>query len=166
MANRGEIACRIIKTAKKMGIKTVAVYSDLDANALHVQLADESVYLGPAAASESYLSIPRILSAVRQTGAEAVHPGYGFLSENPTFVKVLEQNNVIFVGPKATAIAAMGDKIQSKLIAKASGVNCIPGYDGEVETVAEATRIANEIGYPVMIKASAGGGGKGMRIAW
>lgn len=166
VANRGEIACRIIKTAKKMGIKTVAVYSDLDANALHVQLADEAVYLGPAAASESYLSIPRILAAIRQTGAEAVHPGYGFLSENPTFVKVLEQNNVIFVGPKATAIAAMGDKIQSKLIAKASGVNCIPGFDGEVETVAEATRIANEIGYPVMIKASAGGGGKGMRIAW
>lgn len=166
VANRGEIACRIIKTAKKMGIKTVAVYSDLDANALHVQLADESVYLGPAAASESYLSIPRILSAVQKSGAEAVHPGYGFLSENPTFVKVLEQNNIIFVGPKASAIAAMGDKIQSKLIAKASGVNCIPGFDGEVENVKDATKIANDIGYPVMIKASAGGGGKGMRIAW
>lgn len=149
-----------------MGIKTVAVYSDLDANALHVQLADESVYLGPASAAESYLSIPRILNAVQQSGAEAVHPGYGFLSENPTFVKVLEQNKVIFVGPKASAIAAMGDKIQSKLIAKASGVNCIPGFDGEVESIQQAVKIAHEIGYPVMIKASAGGGGKGMRIAW
>lgn len=149
-----------------MGIKTVAVYSDLDANALHVQLADESIHLGAAAASESYLSIPRIMAAVQQSGAEAVHPGYGFLSENPTFVKVLEQNNITFVGPKATAIAAMGDKIQSKLIAKESGVNCIPGFDGEVETVKQAIEIANEIGYPIMIKASAGGGGKGMRIAW
>ncbi|GAA5817122.1 hypothetical protein MFLAVUS_010662 [Mucor flavus] len=166
VANRGEIACRIIKTAKKMGIKTVAVYSDLDANALHVQLADEAVYLGSADASESYLSIERIMSAVHQSGAEAVHPGYGFLSENPTFVKVLEENNVIFVGPKASAIAAMGDKIQSKLIAKESGVNCIPGFDDEVKTVDHATEIANKIGYPVMIKASAGGGGKGMRIAW
>jgi propionyl-CoA carboxylase alpha chain len=149
-----------------MGIRTVAVYSDLDAHALHVQMADEAVHLGPASSSESYLSIPRILAAVQKTGAEAVHPGYGFLSENPTFVKVLEQHGVIFVGPKASAIAAMGDKIQSKLIAKASGVNCIPGYDGEVETVKEAISIANQIGYPVMVKASAGGGGKGMRIAW
>lgn len=167
VANRGEIACRIIKTAKKMGIKTVAVYSDLDANALHVHMADEAVYLGPASSSESYLSIPRILSAIQRTGAEAVHPGYGFLSENPTFVKVLEQNKITFVGPKASAIAAMGDKIQSKLIAKASGVHCIPGFDGEVDTIQDALRIANQdIGYPVMIKASAGGGGKGMRIAW
>lgn len=149
-----------------MGIKTVAVYSDLDANALHVQLADEAVYLGSADASESYLSIKRIMSAVHQSGAEAVHPGYGFLSENPTFVEVLEENSVIFVGPKASAIAAMGDKIQSKLIAKESGVNCIPGFDDEVKTVDHATEIANKIGYPVMIKASAGGGGKGMRIAW
>ncbi|KAL9544037.1 hypothetical protein MBANPS3_007824 [Mucor bainieri] len=167
VANRGEIACRIIKTARKMGIKTVAVYSDLDANALHVQMADEAVHLGPASSAESYLSIPRILSAIQRTGAEAVHPGYGFLSENPTFVKVLEQNSITFVGPKASAIAAMGDKIQSKLIAKASGVHCIPGFDGEVDSVQEALRIANQdIGYPVMIKASAGGGGKGMRIAW
>ncbi|KAK4514719.1 ubiquitin-conjugating enzyme E2 N [Mucor velutinosus] len=167
VANRGEIACRIIKTARKMGIKTVAVYSDLDANALHVQMADEAVHLGPASSQESYLSIPRILSAIQRTGAEAVHPGYGFLSENPTFVKVLEQNEITFVGPKASAIAAMGDKIQSKLIAKASGVHCIPGFDGEVDSVQESLRIANQdIGYPVMIKASAGGGGKGMRIAW
>ncbi|CEP13704.1 hypothetical protein [Parasitella parasitica] len=167
IANRGEIACRIIKTAKKMGIKTVAVYSDLDANALHVHMADEAVHLGPASSSESYLSIPRILSAIQRTGAEAVHPGYGFLSENPTFVKVLEQNKITFVGPTASAIAAMGDKIQSKLIAKASGVHCIPGFDGEVDSVQDALRIANQdIGYPIMIKASAGGGGKGMRIAW
>ncbi|KAI8997364.1 VTC domain-containing protein [Pilobolus umbonatus] len=166
VANRGEIACRIIKTARRLGIKTVAVYSDLDANSLHVQMADEAVNIGPGPPSESYLSIPHIMEAVRLTGANAVHPGYGFLSENPLFVQQLEENDVIFVGPKASAIAAMGDKIQSKLIAKASGVNTIPGFDGEVKTVEEATRIANEIGYPVMIKASAGGGGKGMRIAW
>ncbi|CEG70719.1 Putative Propionyl-CoA carboxylase alpha chain [Rhizopus microsporus] len=161
IANRGEIACRIIKTAKKMGIKTVAIYTDLDANALHVQMADESVHVG-----QSYLSIPAVLRAIEQTGAEAVHPGYGFLSENPMFVKQLEERGIVFVGPKASAIAAMGDKIQSKLIAKASGVNCIPGYDGEIKDVEEAVRMAETIGYPVMIKASAGGGGKGMRIAW
>ncbi|CAO3658887.1 unnamed protein product [Rhizopus stolonifer] len=166
VANRGEIACRIIKTAKKMGIRTVAVYSELDANALHVQLADESVYLGPGSPSESYLSIQAIVKAIQQTGVDAVHPGYGFLSENPAFVQQLEKSGVVFVGPKASAIAAMGDKIQSKLIAKASGVNCIPGFDGEIETAEEAVRIARDIGYPIMIKASAGGGGKGMRIAW
>ncbi|RCI02855.1 hypothetical protein CU098_001747, partial [Rhizopus stolonifer] len=166
VANRGEIACRIIKTCKRLGIKTVAVYSDLDANALHVQLADEAVHLGPASSSESYLSIPRIMSAIEQTGADAVHPGYGFLSENPTFVKTLEEHHVVFIGPRASAIAAMGDKLQSKLIAKASGVHCIPGYDGEVKDIKEAVKIAHGIGYPVMIKASAGGGGKGMRIAW
>lgn len=149
-----------------MGIKTVAVYSDLDANALHVQLADEAVHLGPASSSESYLSIPRVLHAIQKTGADAVHPGYGFLSENPLFVKALEENKIIFVGPKASAIAAMGDKIQSKLLARASGVNCIPGFDGEVKNSQQAVEIANEIGYPVMVKASAGGGGKGMRIAW
>ncbi|KAI9489233.1 carbamoyl-phosphate synthase L chain, ATP binding domain-containing protein [Zychaea mexicana] len=163
IANRGEIACRIIKTAHKMGVRTVAVYSELDANARHVQLADEAVCLGDA---QSYLSIPRILDAVRRTGAQAVHPGYGFLSENPAFVKALEDANITFVGPSADAIAAMGDKIQSKLIAHASGVHCIPGYDGEVESVQVALDVAHEIGYPVMIKASAGGGGKGMRIAW
>ncbi|KAI7897876.1 VTC domain-containing protein [Cokeromyces recurvatus] len=149
-----------------MGIKTVAVYSDLDATALHVQMADEAINLGSASSSETYLSIPRILSAVEQSGAEAVHPGYGFLSENPAFVEALEQKNVTFIGPKASAISAMGDKIQSKLIAQASGVHCIPGFHGEVKTVQEALSIANEIGYPVMVKASAGGGGKGMRIAW
>ncbi|OAD76355.1 hypothetical protein PHYBLDRAFT_186250 [Phycomyces blakesleeanus NRRL 1555(-)] len=166
VANRGEIACRIIKTARNMGIKTVAVYSDLDANARHVQLADEAFHLGPAASSESYLSIPRMLEAIKNTGAQAVHPGYGFLSENPGFVLALEQQGVTFVGPTAMAIGAMGDKIQSKLLAKASGVNCIPGYDGEVFSVQEATSVAHTIGYPVMVKASAGGGGKGMRIAW
>lgn len=149
-----------------MGIKTVAVYSDLDANALHVQLADEAVHLGPASSSESYLSIPRVMAAIRQTGADAVHPGYGFLSENPQFVKTLEEHGITFVGPKASAIAAMGDKIQSKLLARASGVHCIPGFDGEVESSQQAVQIANQIGYPVMVKASAGGGGKGMRIAW
>ncbi|KAI8380088.1 hypothetical protein BD560DRAFT_453227 [Blakeslea trispora] len=166
IANRGEIACRIIKTCKKLGIKTVAVYSDLDAKALHVRLADEAVHLGPASSSESYLSIHRIMDAIQQTGADAVHPGYGFLSENPAFVKTLEEHQVVFIGPRASAIASMGDKIQSKLIAKASGVHCIPGYDGEIQTVEEAVCISREIGYPVMIKASAGGGGKGMRIAW
>ncbi|KAI9032647.1 VTC domain-containing protein [Phycomyces nitens] len=149
-----------------MGIKTVAVYSDLDANARHVQLADEAFHLGPAQSSESYLSIPRMLEAIKSTGAQAVHPGYGFLSENPEFVLALEQQGVTFVGPTAMAIGAMGDKIQSKLLAKASGVHCIPGYDGEVFSVQEATAVAHTIGYPVMVKASAGGGGKGMRIAW
>lgn len=149
-----------------MGIRTVAVYSELDANALHVRLADESVYLGSGSPSESYLSIQAIVKAIQKTGADAVHPGYGFLSENPTFVQQLEKSGIVFVGPKASAIAAMGDKIQSKLIAKASGVNCIPGFDGEIETAEEAVRIARDIGYPIMIKASAGGGGKGMRIAW
>ncbi|KAG2220855.1 hypothetical protein INT45_010917 [Circinella minor] len=163
IANRGEIACRIIKTARKMGIRTVAVYSELDANARHVQLADEAVCLGDA---QSYLSIPRILDAVRQTNAQAVHPGYGFLSENPAFVKALEDANITFVGPSADAIAAMGDKIQSKLIAHASNIHCIPGYDGEVKSVQTALQVAHDIGYPVMVKASAGGGGKGMRIAW
>ncbi|KAI8147236.1 carbamoyl-phosphate synthase L chain, ATP binding domain-containing protein [Fennellomyces sp. T-0311] len=163
IANRGEIACRIIKTARKMGVRTVAIYSELDANARHVQLADEAVCLGDA---QSYLSIPRILDAVRRTGAQAVHPGYGFLSENAAFVKALENEGIIFVGPSADAIAAMGDKIQSKLIAEASGVHCIPGYNGEVATSEAALDVAHQIGYPVMIKASAGGGGKGMRIAW
>ncbi|KAI8988025.1 VTC domain-containing protein [Mycotypha africana] len=152
-----------------MGIRTVAVYSDLDAQSLHVRLADEAVCIGKRSNTHEesvYLSIPRIMDAIRQTGAEAVHPGYGFLSENASFVQQLEEKGIIFVGPKASAIAAMGDKIQSKLIAKKSGVYCIPGFDREVKTVEEAISMAHEIGYPVMIKASAGGGGKGMRIAW
>ncbi|CAO3621708.1 unnamed protein product [Cunninghamella blakesleeana] len=167
IANRGEIACRIIKTAKRMGIRTVAVYSDLDKDALHVQLADESVRLGPGEPAESYLSIEKIVSAAKSTGCDAVHPGYGFLSENPHFVEALnKQHNLLFVGPTAWAISAMGDKIQSKKLAKASGVNVIPGYHGEITSFDHAKKVAHEIGYPVMIKASAGGGGKGMRIAW
>ncbi|KAI7878889.1 hypothetical protein K492DRAFT_212320 [Lichtheimia hyalospora FSU 10163] len=163
IANRGEIACRIIKTARRMNIRTVAIYSDLDANAPHVQMADEAICVGE---SQSYLDIPRIIDAVNQSGAQAVHPGYGFLSENPAFVKALRENGITFVGPSSEAIAAMGDKIQSKLIAEASQVNCIPGFNGQVETTTDAIHVANNIGYPVMIKASAGGGGKGMRIAW
>ncbi|CAO3611554.1 unnamed protein product [Cunninghamella echinulata] len=166
IANRGEIACRIIKTAKCMGIRTVAVYSDLDMNALHVQLADESVRLGPGEPADSYLSIDRIVSAATSTGCDAVHPGYGFLSENPHFVEALTKNNILFVGPSAWAISAMGDKIQSKKLAEASGVNVIPGYHGEILSFEHAKQVAHDIGYPVMIKASAGGGGKGMRIAW
>lgn len=149
-----------------MGIKTVAIHSDADANALHVQLADEAVNVGPAPTSQSYLSIPNIISAIRQTGAQAVHPGYGFLSENSQFVKALEAEGVVFIGPSESAMADMGDKIESKIIAKASGVNTIPGFNGVVESLDHAKSIANEIQYPVMIKASAGGGGKGMRIAW
>ncbi|KAI9316712.1 carbamoyl-phosphate synthase L chain, ATP binding domain-containing protein, partial [Dichotomocladium elegans] len=163
IANRGEIACRIIKTAARLNIRTVAVYSVLDADAPYVRMADEAVCIGEA---QAYLSIPHILEAAQRTGAQAVHPGYGFLSENPAFVRELEKNGIVFVGPKADAIAAMGDKIQSKLIARASGVNCIPGYDGQVMTAEDALGVAHNIGYPVMIKASAGGGGKGMRIAW
>ncbi|KAG2188640.1 hypothetical protein INT44_001395 [Umbelopsis vinacea] len=166
IANRGEIACRVIRSAKKMGIKTVAIHSDADANALHVQLADEAVNVGPAPTSQSYLSIPNILAAIRQTGAQAVHPGYGFLSENAHFVKALEAEGVVFIGPSESAMADMGDKIESKIIAKASGVNTIPGYNGVVESIEHAKTIAHDITYPVMIKASAGGGGKGMRIAW
>ncbi|KAI8344605.1 carbamoyl-phosphate synthase L chain, ATP binding domain-containing protein [Chlamydoabsidia padenii] len=168
VANRGEIACRIIKTAKKMGIRTVAVYSDLDATAVHVQLADESVRLGPGSSepSATYLSIERIVQAAQATGCDAVHPGYGFLSENPQFVQALDAAAIRFVGPSAWALAAMGDKIQSKKLAQASGVNVIPGYHGQVQSLAQAKEVAHDIGYPVMIKASAGGGGKGMRIAW
>ncbi|PVU95264.1 hypothetical protein BB561_001925 [Smittium simulii] len=165
IANRGEIACRIIRTAKKMGIKTVAIYSDADASSLHVRLADEAVCVGPAPTAQSYLNIPNILNAIKETAAQAVHPGYGFLSENSEFVKQLEQNNIAFIGPGEYAMKAMGDKIQSKIIAKDAGVNVIPGFNGVVENVEHAKAIANEIGYPIMLKASAGGGGKGMRIA-
>jgi len=166
IANRGEIAARVIKTARRMGVATVAVHSEADKDALHVRMADEAVAIGPAPASESYLVIDRILEAIRQTGAEAVHPGYGFLSENPKFAEALEAEGVAFIGPPKGAIEAMGDKITSKKLAKEAGVSTVPGVMGLIEDADEAVRIAGEIGYPVMIKASAGGGGKGMRIAW
>ena len=166
IANRGEIACRVIKTARKMGIKTVAVYSDADRNALHVKMADEAVHIGPPPANQSYIVIDKIMDAVRQTGAQAVHPGYGFLSERRDFAAALEAEGVVFVGPPSPAIEAMGDKITSKKIAQVAGVSTVPGYMGLIADADEAVRISAEIGYPVMIKASAGGGGKGMRIAW
>ncbi|QXT40755.1 acetyl-CoA carboxylase biotin carboxylase subunit [Gymnodinialimonas ceratoperidinii] len=166
IANRGEIACRVIKTAKRMGIPTVAVYSDADRNALHVKMADEAVHIGPPPANESYIVIEKIMQAIRDTGADAVHPGYGFLSENMKFAEALEAEGVAFVGPPATAIEQMGDKITSKKIAQDAGVSTVPGHMGLIEDAAEAIRISGEIGYPVMLKASAGGGGKGMRIAW
>jgi propionyl-CoA carboxylase alpha chain len=166
IANRGEIACRVIKTARRMGIKTVAVYSDADRNALHVQMADEAVHIGPPPAAQSYIVIDRILAAIKATGAEAVHPGYGFLSENRNFAAALEAAGVVFIGPPSPAIEAMGDKITSKKIAQEAGVSTVPGYMGLIGDADEAVRISSRIGYPVMIKASAGGGGKGMRIAW
>ena len=166
IANRGEIACRVIKTARKMGIATVAIYSDADRNALHVRMADEAVHIGPAPASESYIVIDKVMAAIKATGAEAVHPGYGFLSENPKFAQALEAAGVAFVGPPVKAIEAMGDKITSKKIAQEAGVSTVPGYMGLIADAEEAVTISNQIGYPVMIKASAGGGGKGMRIAW
>ena len=166
IANRGEIACRVIKSAKKMGIKTVAVYSDADRNALHVSMADEAIHIGPPAAAESYIVIDKIMAAVKQSGAEAVHPGYGFLSENPKFAEALKKANVAFIGPPVGAIEAMGDKITSKKLAQESGVTTVPGHMDLIEDAEEAVKISNQIGYPVMIKASAGGGGKGMRIAW
>ena len=165
IANRGEIACRVMKTAKKMGIKTVAVYSDADKRALHVQMADEAVALGGSTAAESYLVADKIIAAARETGAEAIHPGYGFLSENAEFAKALEKAGIAFIGPNVKAIEVMGDKIESKKFANAAKVNTVPGYMGEIADAKEAVKIANDIGYPVMIKASAGGGGKGMRIA-
>lgn len=166
IANRGEIACRVIKTCRRLGIKAVAVHSEIDASSKFVQMADEAVCIGPAHTSKSYLNMEAILEAVKATGAQAVHPGYGFLSENTVFAKRLEDMNVVFLGPNSKAIRAMGDKIESKRIAHKAKVNCIPGFDGEVKNADEAVKIATEIGYPVMIKASAGGGGKGMRIAW
>lgn len=166
IANRGEIACRVIKTARKMGIKTVAVYSDADRNALHVKMADEAVHIGPPPANQSYIVIDKIMDAIRQTGAEAVHPGYGFLSENKLFAEALEKEGVAFIGPPAGAIEAMGDKITSKKLAQEAGVSTVPGHMGLIEDAEDAVKIANKVGYPVMIKASAGGGGKGMRIAW
>jgi propionyl-CoA carboxylase alpha chain len=166
IANRGEIACRVIKTARKMGIKTVAIYSDADKHALHVEMADEAVHIGPPPANQSYIVIDKVMDAIRQTGAQAVHPGYGFLSENPKFAEALEAEGVAFIGPPKGAIEAMGDKITSKKIAQEADVSTVPGVMGLIEDAEEAVRIATEIGYPVMIKASAGGGGKGMRIAW
>ena len=166
IANRGEIACRVIKSAKAMGIKTVAVYSDADADALHVEMADEAVAVGPAASSESYLVIDKIVAACKQTGADAVHPGYGFLSENAAFAKALDDAGIAFIGPPIGAIKAMGDKIESKKLAQGAGVSTVPGHLEAITDPEEAVRIANGIGYPVMLKASAGGGGKGMRLAW
>ena len=166
IANRGEIACRVIKTAQKMGIKTVAIYSDADRNALHVKMADEAVHIGPPPANQSYIVIDNVMDAIRQVGAQAVHPGYGFLSENSKFAEVLDLEGVAFVGPSVGAIEKMGDKITSKKIAQEAGVSTVPGYMGVIADAKEAVRISQEIGYPVMIKASAGGGGKGMRIAW
>ena len=165
IANRGEIACRVIKSAQKMGIKTVAVYSDADVDALHVQLADEAVHIGAAPSAESYLVAERIIQACVDTGAQAVHPGYGFLSENSSFCEALAKKKIAFIGPKTRAIEAMGDKITSKKLADKAGVNTIPGYNDVVKDAKEAVKIAGDIGYPVMLKASAGGGGKGMRIA-
>ncbi len=165
IANRGEIACRVIKTARRMGIRTVAVYSEADRDAQHVLLADEAVAIGPAPSRESYLVMDRIIEACRQTGAQAVHPGYGFLSENEQFARRVEQEGIVFIGPKHAAIAAMGDKIASKKLAESAGVSTIPGFNGVIESPEQAVGIARGIGYPVMIKASAGGGGKGLRVA-
>ncbi|HWV60058.1 MAG TPA: biotin carboxylase N-terminal domain-containing protein, partial [Sphingopyxis sp.] len=166
IANRGEIACRVIKTARRMGIATVAVYSDADARAPFVQMADEAVHIGPSPASESYLIADKIIAACKATGAEAVHPGYGFLSERTSFAEALAKENIAFIGPPVGAIAAMGDKIESKKLAKEAGVNVVPGFVGEIRDTEHAVEISNEIGYPVMMKASAGGGGKGMRLAY
>ena len=166
IANRGEIACRVITTARKMGIKTVAVYSEADRDARHVELADESVLLGPAPSRESYLVADKIIAAAKATGAEAIHPGYGFLSENEAFAKRVEEEGMAFIGPKHYSIAAMGDKIASKKLANEAKVNTIPGYNDAIETAEHAVEIAKGIGYPVMIKASAGGGGKGLRVAF
>ncbi len=166
IANRGEIACRVIKTAKKMGIKTVAVYSEADRDALHVELADEAVFIGPAPSRESYLVMDKIIAACKQTGAQAVHPGYGFLSENAEFSRRVEEEGIVFIGPKHASIAAMGDKIESKKLAAAAKVNTIPGHNAAIDTAEHAVEIAKGIGYPVMIKASAGGGGKGLRVAF
>ncbi|WP_108810050.1 acetyl-CoA carboxylase biotin carboxylase subunit [Sphingorhabdus sp. Alg231-15] len=166
IANRGEIACRVIRTAQKMGIKTVAVYSDADARAPHVQMADEAVHIGPSPAAESYLIADKIIAACKETGAEAVHPGYGFLSERTSFPEQLAENDIAFIGPPPNAIAAMGDKIESKKLAEKAGVSVVPGHIGEIDDTEHAVEIAGGIGYPVMMKASAGGGGKGMRLAW
>ena len=164
IANRGEIACRVIKTCQSMGIKTVAVYSDADIHSMHVAMADEAIHIGGSASSESYLVIENILKACRDTDAEAVHPGYGFLSENESFAKELAKQNIAFIGPNVEAIINMGDKIESKKIAEKAGVNVIPGFTQALKDADQAVEVAKDIGYPVMLKASAGGGGKGMRV--
>ncbi len=166
VANRGEIACRIMRTAQRMGIATVAVYCDADRDALHVEMADEAINIGPPPASSSYLVIEKIVAAAQQTGAEAVHPGYGFLSERAAFAEALAAAGIAFIGPNVRAIGAMGDKIESKKLAAASGVSTVPGHLGVIDSDDEAIAVVRDIGLPVMIKASAGGGGKGMRIAW
>jgi propionyl-CoA carboxylase alpha chain len=166
IANRGEIAVRIIKTCRRMGIKTVVVYSEADADSMAVEMADETVFIGPAPASESYLVADKIVAAVRETGAEAVHPGFGFLSENASFARRLAAEGITFIGPNPHAIEAMGDKIESKKFAVKAGISVVPGHVGEIDDTAHAVRISEEIGYPVMLKASAGGGGKGIRVAW
>ena len=164
IANRGEIACRVIKTARQMGIATVAVYSDPDKDAPHVELADEAVRIGPPPAPESYLVIENIIAACKATGADAVHPGYGFLSEQAAFARALEANAIAFIGPNIEAIEAMGNKIEAKRLAQSAGVAIVPGFPGVIDDAAKAEEIAKTIGYPVMIKAAAGGGGRGMRI--
>jgi len=166
IANRGEIAVRVIKTCRRLGVKTVVVYSDADAGSLAVEMADEAVHIGPPPAAQSYLDMDKIVDAVRQTGAEAVHPGFGFLSENPAFAKRLAKEKITFIGPNPEAIEAMGDKISSKKLAAEAGVSTVPGHMGLIGSTEEAVRISQEIGYPVMIKASAGGGGKGIRVAY
>ena len=166
IANRGEIACRVIRTCRRLGIKTVAVYSEADADALHVREADEKVLIGPPPSTQSYLLVDKIIEACRKTGAQAVHPGYGFLSEKQEFQKALAEAGIVFIGPDARAIHAMGDKIESKKLAQKAGVSTVPGWLHALKNADEAVKIANQVGYPVMIKASAGGGGKGMRIAW
>src|SRR5215472_3368751 len=165
IANRGEIACRIIKTARRMGIATVAIFSEADRDALHVEMADAAVPIGPPPAAQSYLVIERIVEACKSTGAEAVHPGYGFLSENAAFAEALSKAGIVFIGPERRAIAAMGDKIESKKLARDAGVSTVPGHLDVIPDAQTAVKIARDVGYPVMLKASAGGGGKGMRIA-
>jgi len=166
IANRGEIACRVMKTAKRLGVKTVAVYSEADSAALHVRMADEAFCIGAAASADSYLKMDRILDVAKHTGAQAIHPGYGFLSENAAFVEMVEAAGIAFIGPGGQAMNDMGDKINSKKIAKDAGCFVIPGYEGEVSDENHAVELVKDIGYPVMIKASAGGGGKGMRVAY
>jgi propionyl-CoA carboxylase alpha chain len=164
IANRGEIACRIIKTARRMGIKTVAVYSEADTNSAHVSMADEAIFIGPSPASQSYLNIENLMHAILSSGSDAVHPGYGFLSENRKFAQAVEDAGVTFVGPSVHSIKMMGDKIEAKTLAKEAKVSTVPGYMGIIKDEDEAVKIASKIGYPVMIKAAAGGGGKGMRV--